>query len=72
MGGQHGQVLGVDHEQLRPGVITDVPDLIRGESGVDRHHDRTGQWHAEIGHEHLRDVRAHVRDPVAALYAGSL
>ena len=34
--GQRGQVLGVDHQQRRPGVVADVADLLRGEPGVDR------------------------------------
>ena len=68
--GQRGQVLGVDHQQRRPGVVADVADLLRGEPGVDRYQHRACQWHAEVGHQHLGDVRAHVGDAVAALHAG--
>ena len=43
---------------------------LRGESGVDGHKDRTGQRHAEMGHQHLGDIRAQVGHPVARLNAG--
>ena len=69
-GGQRRQVLRVDHQQLRAGVIADVADLLGGQPGVDRHQDRPGQRDAEVGDQHLRDVRAHVGHPVPALDAG--
>ena len=67
---QRGQVLGVDDEHLRSGVVADVADLVRGQSGVDGHEDRACQRHPEVGHQHLRDVRAHVGHPVTGLHAG--
>jgi hypothetical protein len=50
-------------------VVEDVADLLGGQPGVDRDEHRAREWHGEVRHEHLGDVRQQVGHAVAGLDA---
>ena len=52
-------------DDLRAGVVDDVPDLIGGERGVDGDGDGSGREGGEVGHDPLRPVLGEDGDPVA-------
>jgi hypothetical protein len=64
-GAQRRQQLGVGDQQPGSGMVADVGDLLRRQPRVDRHQDGAGERHPEVRHQHLRDVGAQVRHPVA-------
>ena len=61
----HRRELAVGDQHLRPGVAEDEADGVRVEPVVERVEHRAAHRHAEVGFEHLRDVRGHQRDGVA-------
>jgi hypothetical protein len=59
--------LRVDHQQLGPGVLTDVAHLLSRQTGVDGHQNRSRQRNCKVRDQQLGDVRAQVGHAIARL-----
>jgi hypothetical protein len=64
--------LAIDERKARARVLEDVRDLVRGETGVDRHENPASGRNSEMSFEERRDVRREERDAIAPLHAPGL